>query len=159
MSGENTSSRDSGVSETHKPPERISRKQIRRKIALTGIGKNGEHALAPSKILRHAAGCMKNRAGRHSAENSFKLCEIACCGARFLIVGSENTIDHVSIKNLGNKACADSLNTVRSGFASGKYGRLRGFDGKDFESWDFPFQYFAGARDRAARTNAHNKRI
>src|SRR5438874_2690339 len=101
MSGENTSSGDSGVSETHKPPERISRKQIRRKITFTGIRKNGEHALAPAKILRHRAGRMKYRAGRYPTENAFKLCECTCRGARFLIVDSENTIDHVSVEDLG----------------------------------------------------------
>src|SRR6188768_4228771 len=153
------SSRDSGVSAAHKPPGRISRKQLRGKIALTGVRKNGERAFSPSKILRHGAGSMKYRAGRHSAENSFELCKAACRGTCFLIMNGENLIDHVSIEDLGNKAGADSLDPMRSGFAAREHRRLCGFDSEDFQARDLLLQYFAGARDRPAGADTDNERI
>src|SRR6185369_12696782 len=98
MSWENNSSSESAISEAHKPPERISRKQLRGKIALARVWKNSERALATAEFLRHGTGCVKYRAGRHSAENTFKFCEAACYGTCFLIMDSENPIDHAFVE-------------------------------------------------------------
>src|SRR3954471_14745141 len=143
MSWENNSSRESAVSEAHNPPERISRKQLRGKIALTGVWKNSERAFAAAELLRHGSGCMKYRAGRHSAENTFKLCEAACRGTCFLIMNGENPVHHASIEDLWNEACPDSLNAMRSRLAAGEYRRLRRLHRKDLQSRNFLLQNFS----------------
>src|SRR5262245_1163961 len=159
MSAEKTSAKVSGVRVTHRLPERISRKQLRREIALAGIREDGEHALASPQFLSGNAGGVKYRARRHAAENTFQLCQAACSGARLFIADRHQSIDDVAIQNLRDEPGADSLDFVEARLASRDDRRLGRLHGIDFQSGNFPLEHLTGSCSGAAGTNAATKTV
>jgi hypothetical protein len=72
-------------------------KPVRAEVAFSSVGKNGEEALSGSEFASGNAACMKNRASRNAAEDTFLCREAVSGGSGFFVGNCHYTIDHVSV--------------------------------------------------------------
>src|SRR5262245_26020365 len=104
--------------ETHS----ISRKQLRTQIALARIGQDGQDSFPFSQLFRCQASGVQDRSGRYTTKDAFHFGEPAAGIARVIVGNRNQAIDYLAVKNFGHESGADTLNLMRTGFASRENG-------------------------------------
>src|SRR2546428_7548341 len=159
-SEEKTSSKLRGVRETHNAPgPTISRPQLRTKIALARIGKDGEHAFAAAQFRCDHTACVKNRSRRNSAKNPLLFRQPARGFARIVERNRDKSIDYFSIEDFGNESGTDALNLVRPRPAAREHRRFRRLNGEKSQRLDFLLHDFAGPGCGSAGSQADDQGI
>src|SRR3989337_1790323 len=131
---------------------------LHRKIALAGIGQDGDHPLALTQPLRHFESGEHVRPGRDPHQQPFLAGEPSGKADRVLVAHGDDLVQHLAVEDARGEASADPLDGGHASPPALEHGRSGGLHTDDEHARDLLLQDLTHAGDGAARAYAHHAR-